>query len=70
MSGWLQFPFPQLGGRETMGWMGQRGRDTLGSPFASRCKSWVTLEQMLTKHAVPDYRAVGTGEKHLVTRRS
>ena len=53
-----------------MGWMGQRGRDKLGSPFASRCKSWVTLEQMLTKHAVPDYRAAGTGEKHLVTRRS
>ena len=39
----------------------------LTSTFASSYKREVTLEEMLTKEAVLDYRAMKTGEKYLVT---
>lgn len=67
LSGWLLFPFLQSVGRETMGRMRQRVRDNLTTTFASQYKSRVTLEEMLTKDAVLDYRAMRTGEKYLVT---
>ncbi len=67
LSGWLLFPFLQSVGRETMGRMRQRVRDNLTSTFASSYKCRVTLEDMLTKDAVLDYRSMRTGEKYLVT---
>jgi hypothetical protein len=47
--------------------MRQRVRDNLTTTFASHYKARVTLEEMLTKEAVLDYRAMRTGEKYLVT---
>lgn len=67
LSGWLLFPFLQAAGRETMGRMRQRVRDNLTTTFASSYKARVSLEEMLTKDAVLDYRAMRTGEKYLVT---
>lgn len=67
LSGWLLFPFLQSAGEETMGRMRQRVRDNLTTTFASHYKTRVTLEQMLTKEAVLDYRQMRTGEKYLVT---
>ena len=67
LSGWLLFPFLQSIGQETMGRMRKRVRDNLTSTFADSYKSQVTLEEMLTKDAVLDYRAMRTGEKYLVT---
>lgn len=67
LSGWLLFPFLQSAGQETMGRMRQRVRDNLTTTFASHYKTRVTLEQMLTKEAVLDYRQMRTGEKYLVT---
>ena len=45
-----------------------RGRvlENLTTTFASRYKKRVDLEEMLTKEAVTDYRAMKTGEKYLV----
>ncbi|SFR10183.1 alcohol dehydrogenase catalytic domain-containing protein [Poseidonocella sedimentorum] len=67
LSGWLLSPFLQSVGRETMGRMRQRVRDNLTTTFASQYKTRVTLEEMLTKEAVLDYREMRTGEKYLVT---
>jgi len=67
LSGWLLFPFLQAAGHEAMGRMRQRVRDNLTTTFASTYKSHVSLEDMLTKEAVMDYRAMRTGEKYLVT---
>ncbi len=67
LSGWLLFPFLQSLGQETMGRMRQRVRDNLTTTFASHYKTRVTLDEMLTKEAVLDYRAMRTGEKYLVT---
>ncbi|MEX0739802.1 MAG: zinc-binding dehydrogenase [Pseudohongiella sp.] len=67
LSGWLLFPFLQKAGTETAARMRQRVLSGLTSTFASSYKSKVTLEEMLTKEAVTDYRLMKTGEKYLVT---
>ncbi|RYH00892.1 NADH oxidase [Salipiger sp. IMCC34102] len=67
LSGWLLFPFLQSAGQETMGRMRQRVRDNLTTTFASHYKKHVTLDEMLTKEAVIDYRTMRTGEKYLVS---
>jgi NADPH:quinone reductase-like Zn-dependent oxidoreductase len=67
LSGWLLTPFLQKAGMETILRMRQRVLDGLTTTFASSYKRQVTLEEMLTKEAVLDYRAVKTGEKYLVT---
>lgn len=50
-----------------MGRIRQLVRDNLTTTFASQYKKRVTLEEMLSKEAVMDYRTMRTGEKHLVT---
>ena len=67
LSGWLLTPFLQPAGMETIVRMRQRVLDGLTSTFASTYKRKVTLEEMLTKEAVLDYRSMKTGEKYLVT---
>ena len=67
LSGWLLTPFLQKAGLETMIRMRQRVQEGLTSTFASSYKRKVTLEEMLTKEAALDYRAMKTGEKYLVT---
>ncbi|TNE65657.1 MAG: NADH oxidase [Alphaproteobacteria bacterium] len=67
LSGWLLFPFLQSVGMETVGRMRQRVLENLTTTFASSYKKRVNLEEMLSKEAVTDYRAMKTGEKYLVT---
>ena len=67
LSGWLLFPFIQSAGQDTIGRMRKRVRDNLTTTFASHYKKHVNLDEMLTKEAVTDYRAMKTGEKYLVT---
>lgn len=67
LSGWLLFPFLQSVGQETVMRMRQRVRDGLTTTFASHYKERVTLEEMLSKDAVMDYKTMRTGEKYLVT---
>ena len=67
LSGWLLTPFLQKAGLETMIRMRQRVQEGLTTTFASAYKRKVTLEEMLTKEAALDYRAMKTGEKYLVT---
>jgi NADPH:quinone reductase len=67
LSGWLLSPFLQMAGMETAVRMRQRVLAGLTSTFASSYKRKVTLEEMLTREAVLDYRAMKTGEKYLVT---
>ena len=67
LSGWLLTPFLQQAGMETLMRMRQRVLDGLTSTFASAYKSRVTLDEMLVKEAVVDYRKMKTGEKYLVT---
>ncbi|WP_158964528.1 zinc-binding dehydrogenase [Chachezhania sediminis] len=67
LSGWLLFPFLQAAGAETVGRMRKRVLDSLTTTFASHYKTRVNLDEMLTKDAVADYRAMRTGEKYLVT---
>jgi NADPH:quinone reductase-like Zn-dependent oxidoreductase len=67
LSGWLLTPFLQMAGMDTVMRMRQRVLDGLTSTFASAYKRKVTLEEMLTREAVLDYRAMKTGEKYLVT---
>ncbi|WP_407495312.1 zinc-binding dehydrogenase [Pseudooceanicola sp. MF1-13] len=67
LSGWLLFPFLQSAGGETVARMRKRVLDNLTTTFASHYKARVNLEEMLTKDAVTDYRAMKTGEKYLVT---
>lgn len=67
LSGWLLTPFLANAGMETVMRMRKRVLDNLTTTFASSYKRKVTLEEMLTKDAVLDYRAMKTGEKYLVT---
>ena len=67
LSGWLLTPFLQQAGMETLMRMRKRVLDGLTTTFASSYKRQVTLEEMLTKEAVLDYRGMKTGEKYLVT---
>ncbi|KAA1192579.1 NADH oxidase [Pseudohalioglobus sediminis] len=67
LSGWLLTPFLQNAGMETVIRMRQRVLDGLTSTFASSYKRSVSLEEMLTREAVLDYRLMKTGEKYLVT---
>lgn len=67
LSGWLLTPFLQKAGMETIMRMRKRVLDGLTSTFASHYKREVSLEEMLTREAVLDYRAMKTGEKYLVT---
>ncbi|QPM92319.1 zinc-binding dehydrogenase [Pseudooceanicola algae] len=67
LSGWLLFPFIQSAGQETVSRMRKRVLDNLTTTFASNYKKHVNLDEMLTKEAVTDYRAMKTGEKYLVT---
>lgn len=67
LSGWLLTPFLQMAGTETFLRMRQRVLDGLTTTFSSAYKRKVTLEEMLTREAVLDYRAMKTGEKYLVT---
>ncbi len=67
LSGWLLTPFLVNAGMETLLRMRQRVLDGLTSTFASSYKRKVTLEEMLTRGAVLDYREMKTGEKYLVT---
>lgn len=67
LSGWLLTPFMAKAGMETVGRMRQRVLAGLTTTFASSYKRKVTLEEMLTKDAAIDYRAMRTGEKYLVT---
>ena len=67
LSGWLLTPFLQKAGMETILRMRQRVLEGLTSTFASSYKRQVSLEEMLTREAALDYRAVKTGEKYLVT---
>ncbi|WP_169567596.1 zinc-binding dehydrogenase [Sneathiella limimaris] len=66
LSGWLLTPFLQQAGMETVGRMRQRVLNNLTTTFASHYKTSVSLEEMLTKEAVTDYRLMKTGEKYLV----
>ncbi|OBX20466.1 NADH oxidase [Erythrobacter sp. QSSC1-22B] len=70
VSGWLLTPFLQQAGMETVVRMRQRVLDNLTTTFASKYKRKVNLEEMLTKNAVLDYRAMKTGEKYLVVPNS
>jgi len=47
--------------------MRERVRESLTTTFTSHYKKRVNLDEMLTKQAVTDYRAMRTGEKYLVT---
>jgi hypothetical protein len=47
--------------------MRKRVIDNLTTTFASHYKAKVTLEGMLEKDAICDYRQMKTGEKYLVT---
>lgn len=67
LSGWLLFPFLQAVGMEVAARMRKRVLENLTTTFASSYKKRVNLEEMLTKDAVTDYRAMRTGEKYLVT---
>lgn len=67
LSGWLLTPFMAQAGMETMMRMRQRVLDGMKTTFASHYKAHVSLEEMLTKEAVLDYRQMKTGEKYLVT---
>jgi NADPH2:quinone reductase len=66
LSGWLLTPFLQQAGMETAMRMRQRVLANITTTFASKYKRKVNLEEMLTKNAVLDYRAMKTGEKYLV----
>jgi NADPH:quinone reductase-like Zn-dependent oxidoreductase len=67
LSGWLLTPFLQKAGLETLLRMRERVLDGLSTTFASTYKRKVSLEEMLTREAVLDYRTMKTGEKYLVT---
>jgi len=70
LSGWLLTPFLQHAGMETLVRMRQRVLDGLTSTFASSYKRKVSLDEMLTRDAVLDYRQMKTGEKYLVEPQS
>lgn len=66
LAGWLLTPFMAKAGMETVGRMRHRVLNGLTTTFASHYKRKVSLEEMLTKEAALDYRAMRTGEKYLV----
>lgn len=67
LTGWLLTPFLQSAGMETVMRMRQRVLDNLTTTFKSSYTKEVTLEGMLEKDAVLQYRQMRTGEKYLVT---
>ncbi len=67
VSGWLLTPFLQRAGMETVVRMRTRVQANLTTTFASHYKAKVSLEGMLEKDAICDYRQMKTGEKYLVT---
>ncbi|MEL7728895.1 zinc-binding dehydrogenase [Citromicrobium bathyomarinum] len=67
LSGWLLTPFLQSAGMETVTRMRQRVLDNITTTFKSNYTKEVTLEGMLEKDAVLQYRQMRTGEKYLVT---
>lgn len=67
IAGWLLTPFLQRAGMETVVRMRGRVMDNLTTTFASNYKAKVSLEGMLEKDAICDYRQMKTGEKYLVT---
>ena len=67
LSGWLLTPFLQQAGMETVMRMRQRVLAGLKTTFASSYNRRVSLDEMLTREAALDYRAMRTGEKYLVT---
>ena len=67
IAGWLLTPFLQRAGMETVVRMRTRVQQNLTTTFASHYKAKVTLEGMLEKDAICDYRQMKTGEKYLVT---
>jgi NADPH:quinone reductase-like Zn-dependent oxidoreductase len=67
IAGWLLTPFLQRAGMETVMRMRSRVQANLTTTFASAYKAEVTLEGMLEKDALTDYRQMKTGEKYLVT---
>jgi|TARA_R100000049_G_C1949092_1_gene95671 NADPH:quinone reductase-like Zn-dependent oxidoreductase len=67
LSGWLLTPFLQQAGMETVTRMRKRVLDNLTTTFKSDYAKTVTLEEMLEKDAVLQYRQMRTGEKYLVT---
>jgi len=67
VAGWLLTPFLARAGMETVVRMRTRVLENLTTTFASKYKSKVTLEGMLEKEAITDYRQMKTGEKYLVT---
>jgi NADPH:quinone reductase len=67
LSGWLLTPFLQHAGMETVVRMRTRVLNGLKSTFASSYKRKVGIDEMLTRDAALDYRAMRTGEKYLVT---
>ena len=67
VQGWLLTPFLGKAGMETVIKMRMRVLENLSTTFASSYKAKVTLEEMLTKDAISDYRQMKTGEKYLVT---
>ena len=67
LSGWLLTPFLQNAGMETVMRMRKRVLDNLTTTFKSDYAKTVTLEGMLEKDAVLQYRQMRTGEKYLVT---
>ena len=66
LSGWLLTPFLQQAGPQTAGRMRKRVLDNLTTTFASTYTRKVTLNGMLEKDAVLQYRQMKTGEKYLV----
>ena len=67
LTGWLLTPFLQSAGMETVMRMRQRVLDNITTTFKSTYTKEVTLEGMLEKDAVLQYRQMRTGEKYLVT---
>ena len=67
LSGWLLTPFLQNAGMETVMKMRKRVLDNLTTTFKSDYAKTVTLEGMLERDAVLQYRQMRTGEKYLVT---
>ncbi|NCP18449.1 MAG: NADH oxidase [Erythrobacter sp.] len=67
LSGWLLTPFLQSAGMETVMKMRKRVVENITTTFKSDYAKTVTLEGMLEKDAVLQYRQMRTGEKYLVT---
>jgi NADPH:quinone reductase-like Zn-dependent oxidoreductase len=67
VAGWLLTPFLQRAGMETVVRLRTRVQQNLTTTFASHYKAKVTLEGMLEKDVISDYRQMKTGEKYLVT---